>query len=68
MCVIPHFYRISSLGEMDVLVKFSEEDVKGAKLYMPNVEDNLPDDLRRWICTRGLSASMSESKACLVRR
>ena len=45
MCVVPHFYRISSLGEMDVLVKFSEEDVKGAKLEMPNVEDNLSDDL-----------------------
>ena len=34
---------------MDVLVKFSEVDVKGAKLDMPNVEDNLPVDLRRWV-------------------
>ena len=68
MCVLPHFYRISLLGEMDVLVKFSEEYVKGAKSEMPNVEDNLPDDLRRWLRTRGLSALVSESKAFLVRR
>ena len=32
------------------------------------MEDNLPDDLHRWLRTRGLSASMSESKACLVKR
>ena len=62
MCVLPHFYRISSPGEMDVL------DVKGAKLEMPNVEDNLLDDLCRWLRTRGLCASMSESKARLVKR
>ena len=36
-----HLDRISSLEEMDVL------DVKGAKLEMPNVEDNLPGDLCR---------------------
>ena len=32
------------------------------------MEDNLPDDLHRWLRTRGLSASMPESKACLVKR
>ena len=48
--------------------QFSLKDVKGAKFEMPNVEDNLPDDLHRWLRTRGLSASMSESKACLVKR
>ena len=63
MCVLPHFYRISSLGEMDVL------EVKGAKLEIkPNVENNLPGDLCRWLCTRRLCASMSESKAHLVKR
>ena len=48
MCVLPHFYRISLEG-MDVLVKFSEEYVTDAKLEMPNVEDNLLDDLHRWL-------------------
>ena len=57
-----HLDRISSLGEMDVL------DVNSAKLEMPNVEDNLPGDLCRWLCTCRLSASMSESKACLMKR
>ena len=63
MCVLPHFYRISSLGEMDDL------EVKGVKLeIMPNVEDNFPGDLCRWLRTRRLCGSMSESKACLLKR
>ena len=40
----------------------------GVKLEMPNVEDNLPDDLCRWLRTRGLCVLMSESKARLVKR
>ncbi len=52
----------------DLLLKFSEQDVRGAVLPLLIVEDNTADDLRRWILTRGLCAPKSESKASLVRR
>lgn len=52
----------------DILIKFTETDVRGAKLPMPVVEDNQVEDLVRWIKTRGLSANIRESKVSLVKR
>ena len=36
---------------MDILVQF-EGDVKYATLYIPEVQDNIPDDLRRSLCSK----------------
>ena len=52
----------------DILLHFTEEEVKGAKLPMAVVDDNTVEDLRRWIHTRGLGAAKSESKVSLVKR
>ena len=41
---------------MDILVTF-EGDVKYAKLDIPEMQDNIPDDLRMNVCSK------SESKA-----
>ena len=52
--ILPHLYIIISQGIMDILVKF-EGDVKYAKLYIPEVQDNIPDDLRRSVCSKSES-------------
>ena len=59
--VLPRLNSLLSLVIMDILVKF-ERDVKYAKLYIPEVEDNIPDDIRRSVCSK------SESKASALIR
>jgi hypothetical protein len=63
-----HYGNERSIKMADILLKFSEDQISGAKLPLPVAEDNLAEDLIRWLHTRGLSASHSESKASLVRR
>ena len=46
--VLPQLYILLSPGIMDILVKF-EGDAKYAKVYIPEVQDNIPHDLRRSI-------------------
>ena len=56
--VLPHrsLYLLLSPGIMHILTKF-EGDVNDVKLDMPEVDDNIPDDLRMSVCFK------SESKA-----
>ena len=59
MRILPYLYILPgsiTRNHMDVLVKF-EGDVKYAKLYIPEVQENIPDDLRWSVCSK------SESKA-----
>ena len=52
MRVLPHLYiLLSSPGIMDILVQF-EGNVTYAKLDIPDVQDNIPDDLRRSVCAK----------------
>ena len=52
---LPHFYLLLSPGSMDILIKF-QGDVKYAKkLDKPQVEGNIPDDLRRNVCSKSES-------------
>ena len=53
MRVLPHLY---IPGIMDILVIF-EGDVKYVKVDIPDVEDSIPDDLCRSVCSK------KESKA-----
>ena len=51
MRVLRHLYILLTPGITDILVKFGGH-VKYAKLAILEVEDNIPDDLRRSVCSK----------------
>ena len=52
--VLPHLYILLSPGIMDISVQF-EGDITYAKLDIPEVRNNIPDDLRRSVCSKSKS-------------
>ena len=68
MRVLPHLYILLSPGIMDILSKFDGDETY-AKLDIPEVQDNIPNDLRRSACSKSKSKATNKViKQCVYKK